>query len=1318
MVCFSAGTQKIASYKHGRADITGAQTTCTVHEGLQLKTMICPASDRDNASRFVVRQPSVGDNQPANQVADAASHGPGGSHSGGASSVDADHRALESIGGSSDGRKQGSPAADRCVPLRLESTIAAARTVDAGFQSANGRPVLVSAEARIKAEELIASTEKDDDVGMSRWLAAEGQDHGFSSDVDASLATYGIDEVTLSSKSNRIRLDLKLCSSVTNQNHGPETKPKGFRPFKKPRRVERPASPTAIRASRRSASDLPPDLDDSEGKVSDLTCTQWTEVSEITAVFLQNERQFSEQLFTQQRSNEKESSEPLHALPRTDELETRTAAVDDGVMRTSEEACPTSRNDIETPCGERKWERDSAPQTNLGSRAQLSVGDFQTVRGNAMPVSEKALQKAAQILDESLNGNVELTDAVPSVEGQFPLSNQVAVGPKSAAEEATENLDSSVNEAVDAEAIAAIRKMTKVTELADVDIQGENDIPSEKTAETVIVPRSPTTLSAEARRDDSDGLADWFIPEDIQPAETTTGDKVSEKSPATAANIHTDDDISDGKTFFGLTTAKGGKVEVSEKSLATVRNIISDERTNDDICDGKSFLGFTTAKGRKVKVSEKSLAAVRNIISDEKTNDDICDGKSFMGFTTAKGRKVEVSEKSLAAVRNIISDEKTNDDICDGKSFMGFTTAKGRKVEVSEKSLAAVRNIISDEKTNDDICDGKSFMGFTTAKGRKVEVSEKSLAAVRNIISDEKTNDDICDGKSFMGFTTAKGRKVEVSEKSLAAVRNIISDEKTNDDIYDGKSFMGFTTAKGRKVEVSEKSLAAVRNIISDEKTNDDICDGKSFMGFTTAKGRKVEVSEKSLAAVRNIISDEKTNDDICDGKSFMGFTTAKGRKVEVSEKSLAAVRNIISDEKTNDDICDGKSFMGFTTAKGRKVEVSEKSLAAVRNIISDEKTNDDICDGKSFMGFTTAKGRKVEVSEKSLAAVRNIISDEKTNDDICDGKSFMGFTTAKGRKVEVSEKSLAAVRNIISDEKTNDDICDGKSFMGFTTAKGRKVEVSEKSLAAVRNIISDEKTNDDICDGKSFLGFTTAKGRKVEVSENSLAAVRHISEGQTEKVLTRGSSLSGATPASNSVDTPDASPALKTLASDAAGGMFHAAKGTEVTVCEAAPASVRCRFSLSSSVKDAGGFPAQSLSQTDRVHGRSATVTVAVTAAVTAGVATTVTPPGTTPVTVASAVTLAVTPVGLRSRHADDLREASESMKALLADGEFSELSPAANRWQQRCSTPACPQATLARKRTFKFGKSSMLYMAIKIITMMIIISYLFQTHCVHGPY
>ncbi|XP_056329515.1 breast cancer type 2 susceptibility protein [Danio aesculapii] len=279
-----------------------------------------------------------------------------------------------------------------------------------------------------------------------------------------------------------------------------------------------------------------------------------------------------------------------------------------------------------------------------------------------------------------------------------------------------------------------------------------------------------------------------------------------------------------------FSTAGGKKISVT--ALQKANSLLKD-------CEEQSLAsrtlthqgckGFTTTSGKNVMVSEKALSEARAVFAGcDETSLSLelkKSSKNNVGFSTAGGKRVTISDTTLQRTVNLFEDceESLGSLSLKHQGCKGFTTASGKGVTVSEKALSEVRTVFSD-------CDEASFshepknisgnkIGLSTT-GKKVNTD---LERPKNNFEDweeESLASRNLKHKGCKGFTTASGKNVTVSETALNEVRAVFAgcDEATF-NLEPKKSSgnnIGFSTAGGKKVTVSSTALQRAQILFKD----------------------------------------------------------------------------------------------------------------------------------------------------------------------------------------------------------------------------------------------------------------------------------------------------------------------------------------------------------------------------------------------------------------------------------------------------------------------------------------------------------------------
>ncbi|XP_019882044.2 breast cancer type 2 susceptibility protein homolog isoform X1 [Camponotus floridanus] len=250
-----------------------------------------------------------------------------------------------------------------------------------------------------------------------------------------------------------------------------------------------------------------------------------------------------------------------------------------------------------------------------------------------------------------------------------------------------------------------------------------------------------------------------------------------------------------------FSTAAGKAINISEKSLAKAKILLADEleKENNVIKNSEKSLTdensikpnnitsslFSTADGKPINISEKSLAKAKILLTESEKENDIIknfersftDGNSIKPnnmtsslFSTAGGKPINISKTSLTKAKILLADtsEKENDTLIkyseksftDGnpvKNYMTlplFSTTDNKSINISEKSPAKAKILLAGESRNEnDILEkyskrsttDENFMKpnnmtlplFSTAGGKSINISEKSLAKAKILFAEQ-----------------------------------------------------------------------------------------------------------------------------------------------------------------------------------------------------------------------------------------------------------------------------------------------------------------------------------------------------------------------------------------------------------------------------------------------------------------------------------------------------------------------------------------------------------------------------------------------------
>ena len=552
---------------------------------------------------------------------------------------------------------------------------------------------------------------------------------------------------------------------------------------------------------------------------------------------------------------------------------------------------------------------------NLEMNDKLGFG-FTTASGRSVAVSNKSLQTARKILNDSKSDVVDNEHAVGAC---VTKSSDECGTPQERVEKSneTENVENTL--------------------LSCTEFAGENSVPAFTTASGKSVSVSRTSLDiARKMAEDVANIEDLCPNENsIVPVISASYSDKAERDDLNAglmdsANAKLDTEFKNNNQNVNhveasrdivqrspFQSASGKNIEVSEKSLNAVREKWS-ENAKDNMDCSKTALKedwqFQSASGKSISGTESSLKTVRK-------NSDSDTGQKPVTelLENTYGRSADMSENFLMSVKKSVECGTIPQN-------SPFQSASGKSISVSESALKVARKTLSNEENPINT-------PFQSAAGKDVHVAESSLQAARKSLStDEKCSP----------FQSASGKAVSVSESSLLAARKTLQTEEK-------VSFSPFQNASGEAINVSDSALQATRKTLQMEEK-------EPLSPFQSASGKTVGVSEKSLQAARKTLQMEEK-------ESRSPFQSASGKTVGVSEKSLQAARkNLQMEEK--------ESRSPFQSASGKTVGVSEKSLQAVRHAQDSENKSSNF---PSFVKPDRLQGMKASPGPFLSTSAREI---------------------------------------------------------------------------------------------------------------------------------------------------------------------------------------------------------------------------------------------------------------------------------------------------------------------------------------------------------
>ena len=540
-----------------------------------------------------------------------------------------------------------------------------------------------------------------------------------------------------------------------------------------------------------------------------------------------------------------------------------------------------------------------------------------------------------------------------------------------------------------------------------------------------------------------------------------------------------------------------------------------------------SFKGFQTAGGNHVSVSVEAMAKAKafmdslkekegdNLVEDAKANIASTERSTAGSLSNAdfndrderyfQSESLQISSKQLSTA---LPDSSISTENCEDvemqdqiKTVHPITTVKDSKYE-TKNAHGNLSSVISSESlpAENQVCRESLELGVEDpiSKGAQLvveeEIQEKTVSdSDVGLILDTgpSKSNDFHGEECFKGFTTARGAKVDISESSLKKARATLESCEEIQATEEVTSKMAEGT-EGAAIEVG-----------TDSKFNQKVCTSDDANGKSSEN-----LSDISYKATGTAEGDNNLKASTRNRSTFEGFSTASGRQVRVSEKSLCSARSLLNDTNTKENVVPPSmdSFQGFTTARGSLVKVSQENLKKARCLLDSEPSSGQGVSSKH--GSPIADGEIQERAPMKPYASCSLNSGGKSMPQEDENRGefqeidrpvstppFKGFSTASGMKVAVSEKSLKLARSLLDDnEEINESKSKPQSFKGFSTASGTKVAVSEKSLEVARQFLNDnDERNEPTTKPQPFKGFSTASGTKVAVSEKSLKIARSL---------------------------------------------------------------------------------------------------------------------------------------------------------------------------------------------------------------------------------
>ena len=305
------------------------------------------------------------------------------------------------------------------------------------------------------------------------------------------------------------------------------------------------------------------------------------------------------------------------------------------------------------------------------------------------------------------------------------------------------------------------------------------------------------------------------------------------------------------------------------------------------------------------------------------------------------------------------------------------------------------------------------------------------------------------------------------------------------------------------------------------------------YGGFSTASGKKLDVKAESLTKAESILNDSdalslhrQENTDLENDIDSTGDCIVPD--VEVNHQSENKVQNHENRSNTmpKSNMPTSKSLCMFKSASGKQLDVTYNVLTEAKCKFNDFESNLDSFDLKpresmnvkerpqEVPDIETSKDIKNSSNRCKLHFVNNIKSkSEKSNSPLvqngllqqmhleeANGSSL--FQKANGKCINVPEAALK-----VATDNFEENIPRTIAGSLFQTASGNSITISETSLKHARDSLQDSKLDSGLLTSEKFTSFQasssletksiggslfqTASGKDITVSEEALKNVR-----------------------------------------------------------------------------------------------------------------------------------------------------------------------------------------------------------------------------------
>lgn len=472
----------------------------------------------------------------------------------------------------------------------------------------------------------------------------------------------------------------------------------------------------------------------------------------------------------------------------------------------------------------------------------------------------------------------------------------------------------------------------------------------------------------------------------------------------------------------GFRTASGKATACSSEALQKAKALFSDISSNVETLqtnhddwkrdienEPKIHCGFSTAGGGKVHISHKSLLKAKNLFKefDSATENQEPDD-SFKGCDIVDDRD-DFSAKqreTLAVVSRFHEMNQTN--VCTNFPPTGhrFHMASGRKVSVSDVAMMKAQSLMDETVTLEGQTECQKPKidtfpshngGFQTASGGKVSVSDEAMMKAKSLLNEYVTLESIKEDQKPKidtfpaqngGFQMAGGKGYNILSGASQKAKPLFSGSEHVED-KPNHSKIPCLAGSGKEISFSpvtpqEEKAVSLSVVFSDSKQgeHEDAHKNKEIIhhAFTTAGGAEVHVSQKSLLKAKSLLN------DIADGQT--SFSNSCSTSQHDSETLLKSRNLSIASNKDVPSGVHSSNSLLMTKQKGQntRFRVSPSSVGAgakMSRTMRTELSNVAITDKSSLLCFQSfdindcSETQQAFLAQEALDCTKALLEDE-----------------------------------------------------------------------------------------------------------------------------------------------------------------------------------------------------------------------------------------------------------------------------------------------------------------------------------------------------